>query len=288
MTVRTHVGHGGSLNLGDGPTERKIEGILHAIAFGGVTLLGMQEGSDRVKLLERLVELLTHPIRVARRLAEKRRERREIRGRLAVMGWRVFIPRVPGGAAVPIAYDRKVWQVLRARTIVAVGRAWVGAVGAGPTYAKPKCVAVLVVRHRATGVVVEHGNTHMLPSVLRNDLPPKEEEARRRHYKQHAERLALFVRRARERGHGVLVTLDANAERTAGIVDPLRDAGLVGWTAHSTHDSGRGIDHVLTARGTDLVGAPARVIFLRGFDHRLVVRPLYVKAALHAGRRVAA
>lgn len=282
--TRQYVGAAGTLNLGDGSAALKLEGILHAIAFARITLLGMQEGSDRAKLLERLVELLRHPVAVARRLAAERAERRELRKRLAVMGWRVFTALVPGGKAVPIAYDAKVWKLRRGRSIVAVARMWVGGAGAGPAFAKPKVITVLVVEHRETGEVVEHLNTHMLPSAERGNLPEREKAARREHYAKHAGRLAAAVRRARRRGHGVVVTMDANAARLSPLIEPLRDAGLVGWTVQDTHDSHRGIDHVLTLGLPDrrltprLVGAPAQVMHLRGFDHRLVTRDLYVTA----------
>lgn len=278
---RGHVGGGGTLNIGDGSTAKKLDGILGAIAFGfGLTLLGLQEGSDRVKLLARLVDLLRHPAAVVKRLLERRRERREIRQRLAVMGWRVWQPRlVPGAAAVPILYDAKVWRLRRGRSVVAVGRMFVGAAGAGPSWAKARVANVVVVEHRDTGEIVEHLNTHMLPSAERSNIPDAEKARRRRNYRLHVEKLARMVKRAERRGHGVLVTCDANATRTSSLLDPLRDVGLRGFTVVDTHDTGRGIDHVLTLEGGLLVGAPAQVKFLQGFDHRLVVRQLYVKAA---------
>lgn len=285
MTTRTPVGGGGTLNLGDGPANVKINGILSMVAIGGVTLLGMQEGSDRVQLLKRLLEILRHPAAAARRAVEGRRARRELREILERARWRIYHPFVPGGKAVPVAWDASVWKLRRARTILAVARAWVGAVGAGPTWAKPKVITVVVLEHRETGHVIEHLNTHMIPSADRENLPAREKAARRRHYRKHAERLARAVHRAVRRGHGVVVTLDANATRNSELIEPLRAAGLRGWTTHGTKGA-RGIDHVLTLgqsaeRGDPaplLVGAPAEVITLRGFDHRGVIRPLYVKA----------
>lgn len=278
MSVRTHVGGAGTLNLGDGPIRVKVNGILSMIAIGGVTLLGMQEGSDRTKLLARLLDVLRHPIAAARRVIARRRQRREIRDKLARARWRIFHPAVPGGLAVPVAWDATQWDLLRARTVLAVARAWVGAIGAGPTWAKPKVIAVVVLRHRETREVVELLNTHMIPSADRDNLPEREQRARRRHYERHARRLARLVRRAVKRGHGVVVTLDANAARLSELVEPLRAADLVGWTVHGTKGA-RGIDHVLTVANGRLVGAPAHVLSLRGFDHRGVIRDLYVKAA---------
>lgn len=278
---RAPIGGAGTLNIGDGSEATKLEGILHAIAFGSITLLGLQEGSDRVKLLARLVELLTHPVVVARRLVERRRERREIRRRLEVMGWRVWHPRfVPGGAAVPILYDAKVFRLRRGRSVLAVARMFVGAAGAGPAWAKARVVNVVVVEHRDTGEVVEHMNTHMLPSAERANIPDPERKRRRTNYTRHVEKLARMVRRADvRRDHGVVVTCDANAARLSELLQPLRAVGLRGWTVQDTHDSGRGIDHVLTLERGRVIGSPATTMHLQGFDHRLVVRQLYVKAA---------
>lgn len=275
---RTSVGAAGTLNLGDGPTSVKLQGVLQMIALGGLTILGMQEGGDRGPLLERLLKVLRHPAAAVRRMAETRAERRVIRRRLRASGWHVFRPTIPGGGSVPSAYDELEWHLLRGRTVVAVARAWVGAIGAGPTWSKPKVITVLVLRNRRTGVVVEHFNTHMVPSADRNDLPEREQRARRRHHVRHSRRLAKCVRRAERRGHGVVVTMDANATRHSDLSDPLRAVDLVGWSTFGTKGA-RGIDHVLTVRHGLVVGAPARPMPLDGFDHRGVVRPLYVKAA---------
>lgn len=275
---RTHLGNAGTLNVGDGSDLTKLSGIILMISLGALAMLGMQEASDRVKLLQRIVNVLRHPAAAVRRITDKRRERRALRRRLKAQGWRVFQPKVPGGAAVPIAYDARVWQLLRARSVLAVARTWVGAVGAGPTWAKPKVINVAVLRHRATGEIVEHLNTHMIPSAGRGNLPPKEKAARRRHYADQAARVVRLVHRAKRRGHGVVLTMDANASRMSELVKPFRDAGLRGWTTSGTHGD-RGIDHVLTLQGNDVVGAPARVLSLIGFDHRGVSRPLYSRAA---------
>lgn len=278
---RTHIGGAGTLNIGDGSTATKLEGILHAIALGGISLLGLQEGSDRVKLLKRLVELLAHPLRAARRVVERVRERRALRAQLAAMGWRVWQPLgVPGAAAVPILYDAKAFRLRRGRSVVAVARMFVGAAGAGPAWAKARVVNVIVVEHRDTGEVIEHMNTHMIPSAERRNIPDAERRRRRGNYTAHVERIKRMVWRAdRRRDHGVVVTCDANATRNSELLEPLRDVGLRGWTVQDTHDSGRGIDHVLTLERGRVLGSPANVIHLAGFDHRLVVRQLYVKAA---------
>lgn len=275
---RTYVGAGGSINLGNGSTAVKVTGILQMIALGEITLLGMQEGSDRVKMLARLLAVLRHPAAAVRRAWRRRAERRELRKILKRARWRIYQPFVPGGKAVPIAYDATTWKLLRARTALAVARSWVGAVGAGPTWAKPKVITRIVVRHRDTLEVVEHLNTHMIPSAGRHNLPPREKRARVRHYERQARAIVRLTRRAVKRGHGVVVTLDANAGRFSDLIEPLRDADLVGWTTAETMH-GVGIDHVLTIAGGLLVGAPARVISLRGFDHNGVIRPLYIKAA---------
>lgn len=284
MRVRTYVGSAGTLNLGDGPTATKLHGILAMIALHHVTLLGMQEGSDRAPLLKRLLTVLRHPAAAVRRLIAGRTERREIRKTLKRSRWRIYQPRVPGGKAVPIAYDATEWRLLRARTFLAVAREWVGAFGAGPTWAKPKVVARVVLRHRHTLEVVEHLNTHFLPSADRGNLPPREKAARVRHYGRHARKVARLVRNAVRRDHGVVVTMDANATRTSDLIEPMRDAQLVGWTTSGTHGA-RGIDHVLTYRQGLVVGSPAFTVLLHGFDHRAVVRRLYVLADPHSRPR---
>lgn len=273
--IRRRLGDAASLNIGDGPNPVKIQGIVHLIVMG-VTLIGMQEGSDRAPMLSQLLELLKHPAAVARRTNAVRHDRRVTRRRLRAAGWRVYQPTVPGGRAVPIAYDSRVWRLRRTRSLLAVARMWVGAMGAGPTWAKPKVINLAVLVHRETGEVVEHLNTHMIPSADRENLSPREKAARLNHYERQAEALTAAVRRAERRGHGVVVTLDANATRMSRLVDPLREAELVGWTVNGTHGH-RGIDHVLTVRHGRVVGQPAAVIFLPGFDHRAVIRGLWVR-----------
>lgn len=276
--ARTYVGGAGTLNLGDGSTKVKLSGVLQMIALGDLSLLGTQEGTDRAPLFTALLRILAHPAAAARRATARRRDRREIRKALRVMRWRIYRPTVPGGSAVTSTYDAKVWQLLRARSLLAVARMWVGAVGAGPTWSKAKVVNVLVLRHRETGEILEHLNTHMIPSAGRDNLPERELRARRKHYADHAARVMKRVRHAGKRGHGVVLTMDANAGRTSHLVEPFRDAGLIGWTTQETMH-GQGIDHVLNAKNGLVVGAPARVIGLHGFDHKGVVRALYLKAA---------
>jgi hypothetical protein len=278
VTARTYVGGAGTLNLGGGSTTVKLSGVLQMIALGELSILGTQEGTDRAALFTAFLRILQHPAAAARRATRRRRQRRDVRKALRVMHWRVFRPTVPGGSAVTSCYDAKQWQLLRTRSLLAVARIWVGAVGAGPTWSKAKIVNVLILRHRETREIVEHLNTHMIPSAGRHNLPERERRARRHHYADHAARIVKRVRHAEKRGHGVVLTMDANAGRLSDLVKPFREAGLIGWTTGETMH-GQGIDHVLNVSRGLVVGAPARVIPLHGFDHRGVVRALYVKAA---------
>ena len=79
----------GTFNLGGGPDDRKIAD-LEKLADDGVSIIGCQEASDRRKMLKRF----------------RRRN----------PAWRVYQPRTPGGAAVPILWDSDEWRRLRFRS----------------------------------------------------------------------------------------------------------------------------------------------------------------------------
>lgn len=237
-----------TFNLGGGPSSRKVSDLAR-LADAGVDLVGMQEGSDRVSLMARLT----------------RRSRRARRREARAVGWRVYQPRLPGAAAVPIAYDPQVWHLIRSRSVLAVARRWVGPRGAGPTFAKAKRINIAVLRHRETGRVLKHLNTHPIPSTDR-DLGRAENSARDDHYADH---IAVIRRIVRHTKIPLVLTFDANKVPTAPALVPLRTLGLTGWTQTGTHGN-RPIDHVLT-RG--LGSAKAKTITTSS-DHDAVVREL--------------
>ena len=205
-----------TLNLGDGPDGRKIADLEHLTDDFDATVIGCQEASDRRRALKRFVK--RNP------------------------SWRVYQPRIPGGAAVPILWDGDEWARLRFRSVLAVARTWVGAVGAGPTFAKPKQITVVVLRHRPTGRRVKFVNTHLIPSATRKSLPAAEEKARMAHYLRHVAALVRIV------GHSeipVVLTMDSNATPDFGPLRPLHNVGLDGWSQRGTHGN-RPIDDVLS------------------------------------------
>lgn len=205
-----------SLNLGHASTT-KVVADLTMLARHGATVVGLQEAGDR----EAVLRLFTrqHP------------------------SWCVYRPASPVGApSVPIAYDRRTWRRARVRSILAVAAMWVGAVGAGPTTAKPRVVNVTVLRHRQQRQHIKVGNTHLLASITRTNLPPKEEAARRRNVQQHLHALLRLVVRTRL---PLVLTGDFNAPTGHQLLEPLARAGMRGWSVEGTHGS-RPIDHVLT------------------------------------------
>lgn len=148
----------------------------------------------------------------------------------------------PGGPAVPILWDTRVWSWVRSRGVVAGDPGeWVGPKGAGPTHAKGKVVTEAVLLHRATGLEVKFLDTHPIPSITRNKLPRKERRARRRHYRRHMRVLARVVRKTRVR---VVLGIDAQAAGDSRWLRPLRRAGLEGWTTTPTAH-GEPIDHLV-------------------------------------------
>lgn len=204
-----------TFNIGSGSDDRKIADLEHLADDYDVTVLGCQEASDRRKALRRFVK--RNP------------------------SWRVYQPRTPGGAAVPILWDGDEWRRLRFRSVLAVARTWVGAVGAGPTFAKPKQITIVVLRHRPTGRVVKFVNSHLIPSATRKSLPRDEEKARLAHYLRHVAALVRIVGRSQI---PVVLTMDSNATPDFGPLKPLHNVGLNSWSRVGTHGK-RAIDDVL-------------------------------------------
>lgn len=228
-----------TLNLGGGSDDSKVED-LENLADDGVTVIGDQEASDRRRMLRRF------------------RKRNP--------SWRTYQPRTPGGAAVPISWDSDEWRRLRWRSILAVARMWVGAIGAGPSLAKPKQITVVVLRRRETGRNVKFICSHMIPSATRGDLPGAEEKARLSHYLRHVAALVRIVKHAEI---PVVVMLDTNARPDWPPLRPLHNVGLNGWSQQGTHGN-RPIDDVLHRglRETKTENVPT------SSDHDAVVKDL--------------
>lgn len=226
-------------NIGGGPDDRKIADLERHVD-DDVTVIGCQEASDRRQMLRRFVK--RNP------------------------SWCRYQPLLPGGAAVPILWDGDEWRRLRFRSVLAVARTWVGPVGAGPTFAKPKQIAVVVLRHRETGRVVKFVNTHLIPSATRKRLPKDEGAARMAHYLRH---VAALVRIMRHTQVPAVLTMDANAEPEWPPLRPLHAVGLNGWSQVGTHGKRR-IDHVLH-RGLREVAAET---VPTSSDHDSVVKTL--------------
>ncbi len=203
-----------TLNLGGGPDDRKIHDLERHVD-DGVSVIGNQEASDRRKMLRRF----------------RRRN----------PSWRTYQPRTPGGAAVPISWDTDEWRRLRFHSILAVARMWVGAIGAGPTFAKPKQITVVVLRRRETGRPVKFVASHLIPSATRTNLPGDEEKARLSHYLRH---VAALVRIVKHTQIPVVLMLDTNARPDWPPLRPLHNVGLNGWSQQGTHGD-RPIDDVL-------------------------------------------
>lgn len=246
MTHHAHqpqppLDYAASYNLGDGDDADKVHD-LETIITAGAIIVGCQEASDRRRLRRRLPR-----------------------------GWRWRGPRiVPGAAAVPILWDARRLRLLWFATLAAVARMWVGAMGAGPAFAKPKRLNLAVFEDRETGERIRVLNGHFLPSAGRHNLPDPERDARRWHYLRMAQVLARTIDRlAGPRGHrAVVVTLDANAESDFPLLAPVRRTGIVGWTPRRDRtEGGRAIDHVLGLAGD-------RRYLTLSSDHRAVLAPL--------------
>lgn len=226
-------------NIGGGPDDRKIADLERHVD-DDVTVIGCQEASDRRQMLRRFVK--RNP------------------------SWCRYQPLLPGGAAVPILWDGDEWRRLRFRSVLAVARTWVGPVGAGPTFAKPKQIAVVVLRHRETGRVVKFVNTHLIPSATRKRLPKDEGAARMAHYLRHVAALVRIVGRSEV---PVVLTMDSNATPDFGPLRPLHNVGLNGWSRRGTHGN-RPIDDVLHRDLDEL----ASVNVETSSDHDAVVKTL--------------
>lgn len=226
-------------NIGDGTDTRKVADLEHLADDYDVTVVGCQEASDRRKALRRFVK--RNP------------------------SWRVYQPHTPGGAAVPILWDGDEWRRLRFRSVLAVARTWVGPRGAGPTFAKPKQITIVVLRRRETGRLVKVVNTHLIPSATRK-LPGDEKKARMAHYLRHVAALVRIVGRSEM---PVVLTMDSNAKPDFGPLRPLHNVGLNGWSRRGTHGN-RPIDDVLH-RDLD---ETASVNVATSSDHDAVVKTL--------------
>lgn len=226
-------------NIGDGPDDRKVADLEHLADDFDVTVVGCQEASDRRKMLRRF------------------RKRNP--------SWHVYQPHTPGGAAVPILWDGDEWRRLRFRSVLAVARSWVGPRGAGPTFAKPKQITVVTLRHRPTGRRVKFVNTHLIPSATRR-LPGDEKKARMGHYLRHVAALVRIVGRSEI---PVVLTMDSNATPDFGPLRPLHNVGLNGWSRVGTHGN-RAIDDVVHRDLTELNTTNVRT----SSDHDAVVKTL--------------
>lgn len=243
-----------SVNLGDDPmweSLKKLEG-------NGVTVMGLQEGLDRWDSL------------VRRWLKER-------------PTWAVSVDLdVAAATAVPIIWDTRHWRTGHGRSILAAGRRWVGAKGAGPTYMHPKVVTVQVLIHRATGQRVRFLNLHLPPSYTRTDLPAAERRAR----VILAELMLAEVERVVRASHiPCVVLMDANGtEREAPFVyRRLKAVGLTGFTQGATKDR-RAIDHAATTMPWLLATTQIVELATTASDHKAVVRPLRLRPALQRVR----
>ncbi len=227
-------------NLGDGPDHRKVTDLL-TLADMGADVIGLQEAGDRGAVLFKF--LTKHP------------------------RWGLFSdPHTPGSSSVPILYRLDRFALVKAEAVIAVPAMNVGPDGAGPSRAKAKVVNRVHLTHTETGRTVHVLNTHMLPSVTRKDLSEFETATRRAHYAQHIAALAATVN---ARDGVVFVTGDFNAPPTFDLLQPLKDARLVGWSETGTHGT-RPIDHVLSREAAVLTGVRQELLDLSS-DHRAVV-----------------
>ncbi|MCW2496385.1 endonuclease/exonuclease/phosphatase family protein [Jatrophihabitans sp.] len=224
-------------NIGDGPDDAKVKHLEHLTDHYGVSIVGMQECSDRRKTLARF------------------RKRNP--------SWKVYQSRLPGGAADPIIWDGDEWEVLTKRSVLAVRRRRVGPRGAGPSVIKTKRVTVVVLRHRHTGEVVTVINLHPLPSASRHDLPAEEKAAREKHFREH---IACVVAILAATDGAVVLTGDLNAADDFQPMRPLHIAGLVGWTQSPTH--GRETFDYVLSRLLELV---REKVVAGGSDHCTVI-----------------
>ncbi len=221
-----------TFNMGDGPDRRKVADLL-TLAGEGATVIGLQEAGDRGHVLDEFLDLMP--------------------------SWRLWSPKAPGAASVPILYDTDGQRLLRGRSVLGVAARFVGA-GAGPSRAKPKAINVVVLRGQ--GRTRRYVNTHFIASATRSPAPRF--RLRRRHYDDHADVLARIIGTGRKMRR-TTVTGDFNAEPTSPLLAPIRATGISGWTQVGTHGKRR-IDHVLGE------GGPRRAVALSS-DHRAILGP---------------
>jgi endonuclease/exonuclease/phosphatase family metal-dependent hydrolase len=169
-------------------------------------------------------------------------------------------------------------RVTSKKSHLAVRRRWVGALGAGPTFSKPKIVTQV-----SLGPRLHILDTHLLASITWSEekfvrearrrkksvrLARLEYRARQRHCRDH---IAKLVDLALSLEGDVLICGDLNSDRDFGPIQPLRDIVEPGsWTKDPTFHADnpkRVLDHVLLKRSATARQASQRVVRTKS-DHR--------------------
>lgn len=200
-------------------------------------------------------------------------------GRFAPRGWRVFHPARPLAACRDLAtfYRADTWQRLRGHAIVMDRLGF-------PT--PSRCTSVLVLRHRATGLVLPVVNVHMLPHV---DLAghPRPLPLRVAAYARGMARVTWLATEVRDRYGVALVAGDWNVSYPADR--RVQWSGFpyahlaAHWDTHwaqlpmtgPTHAGGRRIDSVWWSESRRVTPVHSRTIRGTWSDHnfvRLVIR----------------
>lgn len=234
-----------TFNIGDGPLSAKVDDIVD-LADRGVTIIGLQEASDRGALLG------------------------EVRERAGMASWRWCRVDHDGGPAVPILYDSAVWRIgTQCGGFLAVASRYLGPEGAGPPEAKDKYVTAFVLEHIASGRNVRVMNTHFIPSARNQSISEPELTRRKDHVRDHVARLVDRIGDAQDHPMPVVLTGDFNGPGSWPLLDPLQNIGLVGWSAQPTHGDDA-LDHVVR-RNLDQDGA---AFVNTSSDHHAVVKTL--------------
>jgi endonuclease/exonuclease/phosphatase family protein len=212
-------------NIGDGPDAKKVASLRKLADEKKVTVIGLQEASDRKDVFARFIALRP--------------------------AWSVYQPKAAGGPAVPILWDHSVWRLIKSRSVLAVPKRFLGPKGAGPTSSKAKRINILLLERRGKGRPhrLRVFNTHLIPSARRTDLSAQEKANRRRHVRDHVAALAREIGPA-SKPVAVAVTGDFNGPGGWDLLTPLKDIGLTGFSPKPTHKT-EALDHVL-ARGLTL------------------------------------
>jgi hypothetical protein len=234
-----------TFNIGDGPLSAKVDDIVD-LADRGVTIIGLQEASDRGALLG------------------------EVRERAGMGSWRWCRVDHDGGPAVPIMFDSAVWKIgTQCGGFLAVEARYLGPEGAGPPESKDKYVTAFVLEHLASGRNVRVMNTHFIPSARNESISEPELTRRKDHVRDHVAKLVARIGDADDHPMPVVLTGDFNGPGSWPLLDPLQAIGLTGWSGQATHGDSI-LDHVVR-RNLDQDGA---AFVNTSSDHHAVVKTL--------------